>query len=217
MKPSIKLHSFAFSLATAIVFILWTQVSAIVELNNLLKIIFGCLISLGIYRLIAGIIIYSIKKNVWIKKLFLGSYYLEGTWVGFYFGVSGNERFIIERFEQDIDSLVIRGKSFSETTIYHATWTAASVNIDVINGRISYMYECLPINDKSNQNGIAIFNFERDNQYTAPIGLTGFSSDLHLGKRCRAKEIKISDYCNVNENDALIKAKQLFEDYKDKF
>jgi hypothetical protein len=217
MTPSIKLHSITFGLTTALVFSIWIKVFELIQINGVYKILLGGLISLGLYRLSATAIIYFVKTSNKAKKMFLGAYYLEGTWVGFYMGVSGNERFLIERFEQDIDTLVIRGKSYDETNKYHATWAASSVNIDILNGRISYMYECLPINDSSNNNGIAIFNFERNDQYSAPKGLTGFSSDLHIGKRVRAMEIKISDYCSVSEGEALRKAKELYEENKDKF
>jgi hypothetical protein len=207
MTPTVKLNSIAFGTSTAIVFAAWTKIFELSQLDITYKVILGGLISLGLYRLVATGIIYMVKKNNWVKKFFLGPYYLEGTWVGF----------LIERFEQDIDTLVIRGKSYSETTKYHATWTAPSVNIDTISGRISYMYDCFPVNDKSNHNGIAIFNFERNDQYSAPKGLTGFSADLHLGQRTRAMEIKISNKCDIDEKVALEKAKQLYADNKDKF
>lgn len=217
LTPSVKLNSISFAISTAIVFATWTKLFELSQLNVTYKILLGGLISLGLYRLIATIIIFLVKKSNLVKEYFLGQYYLEGTWVGFYIGVSGKERFIIERFEQDIDTLIIRGKSFDELTKYHATWTASSVNIDIINGRISYMYECLPINDKSNNNGIAIFNFERNDQYSPSKGLTGFSADLHLGQRVRAMEVKISNNCKIDEIEALAKAKKIFYENKDKF
>lgn len=217
MTPSLKLHSIAFGLATTLVFSIWTQVAKLGDQYGLLKIILGGLISLGLYRLIATFIIYLTKKSSFIKQKLLGTYYLEGTWVGFYIGVDGKERFIIERFEQDIDSLVIRGKSFNENSMFHATWTATPVNIDPTHGKISYMYECQPINDKSNQNGVAIFNFERPDQYSAAKELRGFSADLHLGKRTKSLEIKMSDSCNIEESKALAEAKKIFNDRNSTF
>lgn len=217
MTPSIKLHSISFGLATAIVFTIWTQLFKLTELNDFYKIIIGGLISLGVYRLIATFIVYLTTKSRWIKKFFLGQYYLEGTWVGFYIGVSGHERFLIERFEQGIDTLVIRGKSYNEQLKYHSTWTTSSVNIDIVHGKISYMYDVVNINDKSNNNGIAIFNFDRGDQYSEAKGLTGFSADLHLGQRVKAKEVKISDKCNIDEKEALERAKKLFDENRYSF
>ena len=211
MKPSEKLNATAFTIATLVVFSLWTSLPSITEILPSLKIVLGGLVSLAVYRLMVKFLQESAKKNTWIKKKFLGPSYLGGTWVGFYIGTSGKVRYIIERFEQDMDSLVIRGKSFNHESLYHAQWNASSVTIDTINGRISYMYECLPINDNSNGNGIVIFNFERDDQYSPAKSLTGFSSDLHIGKRVKAFEIKISSRCDISEDEALVKAKEFHE------
>ena len=76
MKPSLKLHSIVFGLSTAIVFALWTEITRLVNSYDLLKILIGSLISLGIYRLLASFIIYLTKKSKWVKKKFLGQYCL---------------------------------------------------------------------------------------------------------------------------------------------
>jgi len=218
MTPSIKLNSIALAIATMIVFSIWTFITNLDSIPDTLKIILGSIISLGLYRLIASFIIFFTKQSIWIKRQLFGAYYLEGTWVGFYIGVSGKERFIIERFEQNLETLVIRGKSFNEHTKFHSTWTAPTVSIDMAKGKISYMYETIPINDKLNNNGIAIFNLERDSQYKAPKGLTGFSSDLHLGgNRVKAMEVKISNSCSMSETEALKEAKKIYTENKDKF
>ncbi|SIO55075.1 hypothetical protein [Chitinophaga niabensis] len=217
MKPSVKLHSFAIAISTVIVFTIWVQINELGTINNYLKIILGGLISLGVYRAMVSLIITATKNSTWFKKKFLGKYYMGGTWVGFYIGFLGKERFIIERFEQGIDGLVIRGKSFDELSKYHAAWFSTSVNIDVEKGRIMYMYECLPINAQTNNDGIASFGFIRDDEDTAPTQISGFSADMHLGKRVRAFEIKVSDRCDYKEDEALKRAKEVFLEKKDLF
>lgn len=217
MKPILKLNSIAFGLATALVFSLWKLLLKIQGSNEIIVALVGFVISLGLYRLIANFIIYLTQQSTWIKKKFLGAYFLEGTWVGFYIGASGKERYIIERFEQEIDTLVIRGKSFDENLNYHSTWVSTSVNIDVANGRITYMYDLIPIKEIKNNNGICVFNFERDNQYSKPKGLTGFSADIHIGIKIRAKEEKLSDLCNIREVEALEAAKKTFQENKNRF
>ena len=217
MKPSYKLQSLALTLATTIVFTIWIKIIPMLQLNDFTKIIIGTLTSISSYRFIATTIIYLMSKSSKIKKYFLGSTYLEGTWVGFYIGSQGKVRFIIESFEQDVDNLIIRGKSYDDSSKYHAAWVASNVNIDASKGIISYMYDCIPINDNSNGNGIAIFNFSRKNQYSKAEGIMGFSADLHIGKRVRAFEIKISDKCFVNETKALIEAKKLYDENKNIF
>ena len=212
MKPIVKLQSISFSIATGTVFLGWVKLSELGASYPYIKVIAAIFISLGVYRLTANLIIEASKKWTWVKKIMLGPYYLNGTWVGFYIGTLGKVRFLVERFEQDIDSLVIRGKSFDENLNYHANWTASSVNIDSLTGKISYMYECSPMKDSSNHNGVAIFDFIRNNQSSPAKGLEGFSADLHIGKRTRAKEIKVSSGCSFDEKAALEKAKELYNE-----
>ncbi|WP_298117031.1 hypothetical protein [Flavobacterium sp.] len=217
MKPTIKLSSIGFGISTAIVFSVWKLLLDIGTINIIITTIIGMIISLGLYRLIATFILYLIQKSTWIKCKFLGPYFLEGTWVGFYIGASGNVRYIIERFEQEVDSLVIRGKSFDEKLNYHSTWNSSSVNIDILNGKLSYMYDLSPIKEIKNSTGICFFSLDRDSQYDKAIGLTGFSADIHMGVKIRAKEIKVSDKCNMKEIEALDHAKKLYEENKGNF
>ena len=210
MKPLLKLHSISFGLATAITFSLWTLLVKMTELNSSFKILLGAIVSLGIYRLIATLIISLTKKSSWLKKKFLGQYYLEGTWVGFYIGYSGNVRYLIECFEQEIDSLTIRGKSWDENFQRHSDWTSSSVYIDVEHGKISYMYDVSNLKHASSNHGIAIFGFERSNQNKEAIGLDGYSADLHLNKKMHAREIKICHKCDSDETAALQKAVELY-------
>lgn len=217
MKPTIKLSSIGFGISTAIVFSIWKLLLEIGTINIIVTTIIGMVISLGLYRLIANFILYLIQKSTWIKCKFLGAHFMEGTWVGFYIGASGNVRYIVERFEQEVDSLVIRGKSFDEKLNYHSTWNSNSVNIDILNGKLSYMYELSPIKEIKNSNGICFFTLDRDSQYDKPTGLTGFSADIHMGIKIRAKELKVSDKCNMKEIEALEKAKELYEKHKDNF
>lgn len=217
MKPLVKLNSIAFAISTSVVFSLWQILLKSQGTNPLIITIVGVIVSLGLYRITANFIILLIQESTWIKRKFLGPQFLEGTWVGFYIGPSGNQRYLIEKFEQEIDSLVIRGKSFDENLNYHSSWTSSSVNIDVNNGRITYMYELTPLKEIKNNNGICVFNFERDNQYSKPKGLEGFSADIHIGSKVKAKEIKVSDYCKFQENEALEKAKETYDQFKDRF
>ena len=217
MKPLLKLNSIALSTTTLFVFTIWTKVFALIDINDFYKILSGGIVSLGVYRLLVGGIIWLLQKSKKIKKCFLGGYYLEGTWVGFYIGIAGSERFIIERFEQELNSLVIRGMSFDENMCYHANWTSSSVNIDITNGKIVYMYDIVPIKYKTNAEGVAVFNFSRKEKNSPPVKITGFSADVHLGKRVRAMEIKISDSFDISDEEALKQAKEIYGKNKDSF
>ncbi|PTX59466.1 hypothetical protein C8N46_10954 [Kordia periserrulae] len=79
------------------------------------------MISLGIYRFIAYIFLLLLKNIRFIRKFFLDPKYLEGTWVGFYIGSNNQVKFIVERFEQDLEILRIRGTAYNDQKRFHTS------------------------------------------------------------------------------------------------
>jgi hypothetical protein len=213
MKPTTKLYSIVLFLSTIVIFGLWVILYPLKEINDIYKIIITAVFSIGTFRIFIKSIIFLTKKCVWVKKIVLGNLYFEGTWAGFYVGYLGKERFVIERYEQDIDNLTIRGKSLNEIKQYHSNWNSLSVHFDIIKGKISYLYESTGIGDRVYNQGVANFYIERDNQYSAAKTLTGFYQDLHFDKRTECKMIKISDKCSYSEEETLKAATQLYEKY----
>lgn len=214
MKPVIRFNSIALSLSTLIIFSLWEILNKIHDLFPSLIIFTGLIISLSVYRLVVNLLAYLLDKSMIVKKFIYGSSYLEGTWIGFYIGVNGSVRYLIERHEQEFDSLVIKGKSFDDNLNFHSMWTADAVSIDVKKGELTYMYNVSALSDVSNNVGIAIFNFERVNSQKAPTKLIGYSSDLHIAKKVKAMEIKVD---NDSDQELLKKAKILFNENQDNF
>jgi hypothetical protein len=229
MKPIIRFNSIVISLTTIAVFGIWYGISRLVlaypdwfkdpntNKYNLIGLLLTGIISIGFYRtffIITSSVVNNCRK---IKKLIFSSYYLEGTWIGFYIGVSGNVRYLIETYEQDLDGTVIRGKSFNEVENFHSTWVADTINIDIKKGKISYQYKVESPIDTSDHNGIAFFNFERDRINKAPEIMIGFSADLHLTEKCKAIEYRISENTNFDLTEAIVKAKEFYQNKKDHF
>src|SRR5665647_126175 len=141
MNPLIRLHSIALSITTLIVFYLWRLISTVaVEYPNL-KILIAVLISIGIFRLVLTFFKDVLMKIRFIKKWIFGPSYLEGVWVGFFIGRTDKERFYIETFEQDFNSITIRGDGYKEDEGYFGSWTSKNVHFDVRIGSVSYLYE----------------------------------------------------------------------------
>ena len=217
MKPSIKFHTIIISITTLVVFTIWSQLIKAMQTNDFYKVVLGSLISIGVYRLFVSVIISLSKKIKLLKRFILGQYYLEGTWIGFYIGAEGKVRFIVEKFEQEFDSLIIRGQYYNELSQHHSMMTARNINIDAENGEISYMYKCHPINDLSPHEGLAIFNLHRPDQYSPANKLIGYSAELHIGKRIKTIETKISDKTDIELENALSLAKEFYQKNNDKF
>lgn len=229
MKPIIRFNTIVLSLTTTVVFGMWYGISLLLleypewfnnPENNKYTIIgffATSLLSVGVYRLIYLLVSYLVNKFNFIKKIFFSSYYLEGTWVGFYIGIKGKERFFIETFEQNLDILVIKGTAFDENKKIHSFWTSESINLDIEKGELSYQYKVRATKEKPDPTGIAYFSMNRENNRKPASMLIGYSSDTHLPRKCTAIEYKISNNTGYNMNSALDKAKKFHQIKKEFF
>ena len=227
MKPIIKFNTIVLSMTTTVVFGIWLYISQLIltypewfkessnNKYNLLGIIMVGLISIGVYRLFFLITSYFVNNCQWIKRQVFSSYYLEGIWVGFYIGVSGNVRYLIETFEQNIDGLVIKGTSYDENKNLHSFWTSESINFDSEKGELSYQYKVRSTKEKPDPNGIAYFSIIRGNNHKPASILVGFSADSHLTKKCKAMEYKWIEKTKYDINEALDKAEEFYQTKKE--
>jgi hypothetical protein len=151
--------------------------------------------SVGIYHTLATILEWIFLRIRAIRKLVLGPSFLEGTWIGSYIeDVAGTstKRWTVEHFEQTLDSLVIRGKSYDTNGIVVASWESQAVQIDAKGGKLIYAYDCAK--QPSNRfSGLGIFSFERHRRSDPPHTLDGFAADLTNGKMDANRETKLTD------------------------
>ena len=218
MVTTTKFQSFVLSVTTLIVFSAWFKLNSFVIINPYVKIVITSLISLGLYQLVASFFLFLFGHIRIIRKFFLGAKYIEGTWIGFYIGLSGKVRFIIEHFEQDFETTIVRGTSYNDLSQFHNSWISYPANTDVSKGELTYMYELKGIQDKSIGTGIAFFSLTRENQSSAPTMIKGFSADLHNnGIRTRSLEYKLSDSNNFSDSECLKKAIKFYAANKDIF
>ena len=211
MNPIIRFHSIVLAITTIIVFIIWDKISEIENNYLILKIILGSVSSIGFYRIFMIIIKYLILNIRCMKKWIFGSQYLEGVWVGYFFGKSGDVRFYIETFEQDFESILIRGRGYKEETGYFGSWISESVNFDERKGKLNYTYQSNSLSHSFINPGLAEFMAERKSLYSAPYAFIGYSSDLYHATKMKSYEIKISDEPFIDSNHkTLERAKQLY-------
>lgn len=227
MKPLMRFNAIVISISTLIVFGLWYEISALIlqypdwftnpsnKTYNWIGVLLTGLTSIGIYRIIYTLTAFVINNCKKIKELVFSSYYLEGTWIGFYIGVLGKERYFIETFEQNLDGIVIKGIAYDENSNLHSFWTSESINLDATKGEISYQYKVRSTKEKTDPNGIAYFSFIRDNNKKPCSTLVGFSADSHLTKKCKAMEYMFSRSTKYDINEALKEAHNFYKGKKD--
>jgi hypothetical protein len=214
---SSRFFNIVISSTSLLIFYLWNIINKLSFENESVKYLIILLTSYGTYKLLVSVSIFLTKRLTILKKLFLGNAYLEGTWVGFYIGAEGHPRFFREIFEQELDSLVIRGRSNNENNRFHAQWNTAIVNVDIKKGELSYMYDISSIHENSHNNGMAFFDLDRDSSLKAPKKMIGYSTDLHIGKRIKSYSVKLSNKTDISFETALEESKKIYLRNKDNF
>jgi hypothetical protein len=149
------------------------------------------LTSFGLYRLLAITFAWLLKKWLWLRSLLLGSSYLRGTWVGYFVGHAGDWRYVVEHFQQDLYSLVVTGRSFTHTGEAHAHWISDATTIDAGRGRLIYTYTCDVLSRVVTYQGVAVLQFERPTEDSAPVAMAGYVADLVDGTRLAVHEEKL--------------------------
>ena len=211
MTASAKFQSIVLCITTALIILTWRFFGDRIEFPGIIVFLSGGLVSLATYTCLYKTLKFFFDRSRYFRMLILHNSYLEGTWIGFYIGISGDIRYIKEEFRQDLDGLIIKGKSFNENKQLHAKWMSDVVRIDTRLLKLKYMYEISTIHDNMNGYGIADFDLEELNFFGISKKITGYTSDNHWGKRIKSIEFKKSDKFNISDVEAVRLAEKIYE------
>jgi len=192
MKPLIRFHSIVLSITTLLIFSMLEIFVALGKEYPYLTILIATISSIGFYRVLV-ICTKSLVLNIrYFKKIVFGSQYIEGVWIGFFIGQSNNVGFYIETYEQNFDSITIRGKEFREKVGYYSSWISESVNFDDKKGTLNYTYKSDALSHTFINSGFAEFVIERNKNNAPPHRFFGFYANLYNTKKMRsfAKNLK---------------------------
>jgi len=214
MSPETKFHSLVLGLIVPLMFGVVAYLIPFIQRATWLEVIGGAIAaffaSAGAYKLVAAGLVWLLRQSRWLKSKLLGSYYMEGTWVGYFIGRGGHVRYVIETFEQDLSSLIIRGASYSTDHQRHGQWVSEASFVDAHRGRLIYTYTCDILSRGVALQGVGTFQFERESERAAPYRIEGYVADLVDGRRLPVVEEKISSRV-LPFADALLKAKGVVE------
>ena len=205
MSPAAKFHGLISTLTIFVMF--WLITYAVPKLlvyanpilttgggvTALISGSFTFLGSVGTYRLLAWGLTWLLHRSLSVRRWIFGPSFLHGTWVGFFIGHAQDKRFTIEKFDQDLDGLVINGRSYMENRQLHGQWTSEATSVDARTGRLIYTSSFDVVSSSTTLNGICTFQFDRSASYKAPHSITGFAHDLNDPRRITVREEKISD------------------------
>lgn len=99
---------------------------------------------------------------------------------------------MVEHFVQDLDSLVITGRSFTQVSKEHGYWESESTTIDARKGRLIFTYKFDVLTQKHSLVGIHSSLFERKSAHHPPTAISGFAHDLNDDVRIAVHSKKIS-------------------------
>jgi hypothetical protein len=207
-----KIASISIIAATSVMFfsiVFLTQIiSELTQSEKILGLVTAGLTSFGIYKLIAGLILYSFNKSQWLRKQMLGRAFLEGTWVGHWIH-DGKNVFTIETIDQENGETIITGRQIGDDLKTQADWSSESVFVDLRRERIIYVYSCDVYRTNHQQNGIGVFKMIRPERNAAPDVLDGYAVDTIDGTKDVNREHKISDKI-VETKKAIEEARKIF-------
>jgi hypothetical protein len=169
------------------------------------------LASAGVYRLLLLAASFAANRIEWIRSLILGPYYMHGTWVGWFRGHTNELRFMVEHVSQDLESLVITGRSYKAAGEVHGYWESDPVYVDVLRGKMTFTYSFDVISASSPLLGIHTSLLERRSSRHAPVGYSGFAHDLNDRVRIAVHSMKISSTL-LPWSEALAHAQRTFKD-----
>jgi hypothetical protein len=100
---------------------------------------------------------------------------------------------MIEHFVQNLDGLVITGRSFDATLREHGYWESESAAVDPYKGKLIFTYKFDVLAQRSSSFGIHTSLLARRSARTAPTALSGFAHDLNDSTRIAVHSQKTSD------------------------
>lgn len=197
MGPAARFHGLISSVTILIMFwvVSWANMNlANFTVNYPFLSGLSALVSLvGVYRSLALGISWILHRSIYVRKWIFGAYFLHGTWIGYFIGHAGDKRLIVELYDQDLDSLIQNGRSFTIQKAPHGHWVGGATNVDVRRGRLIYTYSNDIGTNSTTLEGITTFQFEREASHKTPNRLDGYAHDLNDSQRIVIHEEKASD------------------------
>lgn len=197
MSPATKFNAFLSSATVSLMFLLVAWAAPKLEPLGMqypiALAISGLALSAGVYRVLVLGIRWLMERSTWVSKKVLGPYFVHGTWVGWFEGHSGEKRYMVEHFAQDLDGLIITGRSFDTKQRGHGYWESEAASVDAKRAKLIFTYKFDVLSRQSSLFGIHTSYLARESVHLAPTALSGFAHDLNDATRIAVHSVKVSD------------------------
>lgn len=187
------------------------RITGVPILAALLGAVIAFLTSTGAYKFLSWALKTVLGKFQWLKAQLLGPAFLEGTWVGYFFGKAGDLRFFVEVFEQDLSTLRIRGESYTDDAKPHASWYSQAVMLDASTARLVYTSTIKILTQNVVHESLVDLKLERTDSNATAEYLRGDTADIANGIRV-ALHIKKASNKGIPLATALELAREYYND-----
>lgn len=213
MSPAAKFNAHLSSITVLIMFLLVAWAAPKLEplgiQHPVALAISGLALSAGVYRILALGIRWLMERSTWISMQVLGPHFVHGTWVGWFEGHTGEKRYMVEHFTQDLDGLIIAGRSFDTQQREHGYWESEAASVDTKRSKLIFTYKFDVLSRQSALFGIHTSFLARKSSHLAPTALSGFAHDLNDATRIAVHSVKFSNELKTWES-GLEEAIRLF-------
>ncbi|GBU28067.1 hypothetical protein R84B8_01625 [Treponema sp. R8-4-B8] len=217
-----KINNWSIFLTALVSYGIWYLINPVTIFNNNifqlpLKIIISTVFSFGFFSIIVPVLNWLINKHKFIKRIFFGTNYIEGVWIGFFINKKG-VALTIQQIEQTSDEVSVYGQTFKYNNgnpIYRSLFNSTGTSFD-FNKHILY---CTYISDKLDGVNAGFLNYHFINQEKkAPNMFWGYLSNyIYDGKMFFLCE-KHCDIEKMPDLQSWIKtAKDFYESRKEYF
>ncbi|PWF23956.1 hypothetical protein [Corticimicrobacter populi] len=197
MSPAAKFNALLCGLTVSLMFLLvaWAspRLAALGADNPIALSASGLVLSAGVYRLLTIGVRWVMERSTTAAKLVLGPHFVHGTWVGWFDGHSGERRYMVEHFSQDLDGLVITGRSFDINLKEHGYWESEAAVVDAKRGKLIFTYKFDVLTRQISLFGIHTSFLARQAPHLPAIALSGFAHDLNDATRIAVHSRKITE------------------------
>lgn len=188
-----------------------------------LQVLAALIVAPLVYKGLAKALLAAMRKWIWLKEKILGQFYVDGTWVGYYYAqeadlASDTVFYVVDFFKQDLSSLKVEGEAFTKSGSSRAKWESKAANISSDAARMIFVVDCTISGKGLRCDAVTDFYLRKTNDSKWPDYVDGHSTNVTTDKvesvSMTVRQKKICDGIYLNSVDALKYAHQLYAEDK---
>ena len=184
-----RIYNISLLVTSVFVYFVWKLFDAIdlsvISTDAIRKIVVMAIdfvVAYGFFHFFANILVMLSGNVSLVKRLILGSQYIEGVWVGYWYLEENGEKkpiFFKEIIEQTVDDIVISGEAYYRDRTLRCYYSSdALVKIDTRDYSLFYVYNARFAAQNDNCLGVTYLRLQHRGHFTSPERFLGYSMNL---------------------------------------